>query len=97
MRLLLCVISSPTFATLISLFVDTETFIERAKDIVLAECISIPPQEAVGSGFRLVDVRILRVLKGARRPGRLRIATIYAMEPHTTYMLYNVGVEYVGN
>jgi hypothetical protein len=85
--LLLCVVSSPAFAVPITIFTDTEAFIERAKDIVLAECTSTPPQEKVGSGLRLVDVRVLRVLKGGRKPGCLRIATIYTMEPRTTYML----------
>jgi hypothetical protein len=44
-----------------------------------------------GETGRAVDVNILKVLKGDKKPGCFRIATIYPMESNTTYMLYNFG------
>ncbi len=94
--LLFSVICLPAFAVPIALFMDTDTFLERAKDIIVAECISVPGQEARESGLQAVDVSILKVIKGARTPGRFRIATIYPMEPDTKYMLYSLGGKALG-
>ncbi len=94
--LLFSVICLAAFAVPITLFMDTDTFLERAKDIIVAECIAVPRQEAREGGLQAVEVNILKVLKGTRRPGRFRIATIYRMEPHTTYMLYSLGGKALG-
>jgi hypothetical protein len=78
---------SGAFAVIITLFTDTDTFLRRAKDIVVAECIAVPAPEAGWVDLRAVEVDILKVLKGGRKPGRLRIATNHSMKPHTTYLL----------
>lgn len=95
----LCVVCSGAFAAKVTLLTDTDTSLERAKDIVVAECISIPAreeQEAREDNFQSIEVNILKVLKGSGKPGRFRIATIYPMKPHTTYMLYNLGGSALG-
>lgn len=94
--LLFSVFCMAAFAVHITLFTDTDTFLERAKDIIVAECISVSGQEAREDGLQAVEVNILKVLKGARSPGRFRIATIYGMKPHTTYMLYSLGGDTLG-
>jgi hypothetical protein len=81
------------FAIIVTLFMDTDTFLSRGKDIVVAECNSLVDE---GPPIRAVDVNILKVIKGTRKPGRLRIATIYHMRPKTTYMLYNLGGSALG-
>jgi hypothetical protein len=75
---------------------DTDIFIARAKDIIVAECISVHTEEPPMCGLRAVDVNTLKVLKGTRSLGSLRIATIYPMKPRTTYMLYSLGGNALG-
>ena len=95
--ILMCLIVCPvTSAVLITLFMNTDTYIKRAKDIVVARCASKPVQASRENGFRVVEVDILKVLKGGRKTGPYRIATIYPMKPQTTYMLYNLGGSVVG-
>lgn len=95
--ILFCVVCSGAFATPITLFVDTDLFLKRAKDIVVAECISESPQETLPvDDLQVIDVNIVKVLKGDGKPGHFRIATIYPMKPQTTYMLYSLGGSSVG-
>ena len=89
--LLLFVICCPAFAVKNTLFVDTDTFIERAKDIVVAQCVSISSKNTSEEGIGAVDVKILKTLKGDKKPGHTRVETIYNMEPNTIYLLYNSG------
>ena len=42
-------------------------------------------------GLRPVGVQVEFVLKGDRRPGKTRVATIYPMEAGRTYLLMNGG------
>jgi hypothetical protein len=39
----------------------------------------------------VIEVKILKVLKGSAELGQFQIRTIYAMRPSTTYMLYSLG------
>ena len=75
----------------ITLFMDTDTFIKRAKDIVIAKCISLPEDGSGKIGLSPVQVEILTVLKGDKKPGELKIVTIYPMAPGKTYMLTSLG------
>jgi hypothetical protein len=93
--LLVCVICLSAFATKITLFVNSNTFIERAKDIVVAECISIGAPDRADE-FQQVEINILKTLKGDRKSGRSQIATIYRMKPQTTYLLYSLGGNALG-
>jgi len=97
--LLLCSICLGVSGVIISPFRDTDAFVERAKDIVVAECTSIPampPQVARVDGLYVVEVNILKVLKGNRKPGPLRIVTIYPMDRNITYMLCSLGGNALG-
>jgi hypothetical protein len=90
--LLLCAFCCTASAVIITLFESTDAYIERAKHIIVAECISsIPPPPRTMETVPAFEVNILKVLKGNTRPGKLRIETIYDMKPHVTYMLYSLG------
>jgi hypothetical protein len=91
--LLLCLNASSVFSIKISLFQDTETYVTRARDIIVAECISIEKEkvDVDTDGLRAINVKVLKALKGNRKPGELRIATIYPMKEEVTYLLYNLG------
>jgi hypothetical protein len=94
---MVCSICSAALAVPITLFTDTDLFIARAQDIIVAECISPPQGEPMRPhGLQAVDVNTLKVLKGIRSLGSLRIATTYPMKPHTTYMLYSLGGNALG-
>jgi hypothetical protein len=59
---------------------------------VVAECVRPVPNVAnYDDGLYLVEVRIVSVLKGAKKPGKLAIATVYPMEPGKTYLLASNG------
>jgi hypothetical protein len=82
----------PCAAIPITLFVDTPTFVERSRDIVIAKCV----RPDVGQGTYLdnlhpAEVEVLAVLKGDKKPGRLRIATVYNLEAGKTYFLASGG------
>jgi hypothetical protein len=94
--ILICMAISSVFAVKITPFMDTDTLIKRAQDIIVAECTSILPQETMENGFRAAEVNILKVLKGGNKPEHFRIATIYEMKPNTTYMLYSIGGNALG-
>lgn len=86
------VVCARAFAVPISLFTDTDTYIERAKDIVIARCVKVPDQqEAFVDGFFPADVEVLMTLKGEKKAGPLKIGTVSAMEAGTTYLLANSG------
>jgi hypothetical protein len=89
--LLLFVICCPAFAVKVTGLGGTDTFIDRAKDIVVAECISISPLKEYRDGMRPVEVNIVKTLKGDKEPGHTQIVTIYRMEPNSTYLLYSLG------
>jgi len=84
-------VATSSFAIPVTFFEDSDAFVERAKDIVVAECTSIPVHGTVFDGLREVEVNVLRTLKGHAKPGHFRIATIYAMKPGVKYMLYSMG------
>ena len=83
-------------AVKITLFSDTDTFIERAREIIIAQCVSLPQEEGRESDLQPAEVNILRVLKGSRTSGDCRVATLYPMQPGTTYMLYSLGGSVLG-
>jgi hypothetical protein len=77
----------------VSLFHDTDAFIQRAHDIVIAKRVSIAEYgpRAMMDGMYPAQVEVLKVLKGDRKPGPLRIATIHDMTPGETYLIANTG------
>lgn len=86
MMILCC--SSPCLAIKSTLFSDTDTYINRAKDIVIAKCASAPEYVENGT-LNLVDIRI--VLKGDKALGKLMIFAIDPLEKSTYYLLMNIG------
>lgn len=89
--LLLGVCCPCAVAVPVGLFNNTDRFIEDARDIMVAECISVPPVGPMVDGIRPVEVSVLRVLKGRTEPGSLRVVTIYKMNPGTKYLLSDLG------
>lgn len=87
--LVLCPVAS---AVPISLFPGIDTYLKRYDDIVIAECVSVP-KEPYGfvDGFFPAEVKVLVALEGNRKPGPLKIATIYPMKPGQRYLLTNTG------
>jgi hypothetical protein len=77
----------------ITIFSDTDTFIERAEDIVIAKCIALPDDKRIiiHDGLYPVEVEILKVMKGKRALGKLTVATIYPMKVGSQYLLTNTG------
>ena len=82
---------APSWGVPITLFQDTDTYIRRARDIVIAQCLSVPPGQPGEDGLYAVEVKVLLVLKGNRKPGELRVATIYPMKPQERYLLTSLG------
>jgi hypothetical protein len=79
-------------AILITIFTDTDTFVQRAQDIVIAKCTGpVPDGQAFDDGLYPVDVQVISVLKGAKKRGKATIATIYPMEVGKTYLLSSLG------
>ena len=85
------VITSVTFAIRITLFMDTATFAERAKDIIIAACDRPAPEKDYRNGRHPVDVTVRNVLKGESPVGAMKIATIYPMQPGRIYLLASLG------
>jgi hypothetical protein len=89
---LLLLVTAEAQAIKISLFTDTDTFVQHAKDIVVAKCTGpVPNADGDDDGLYPVDVEIVSVLKGDKKPGRAKIATIYPMETGKTYLLTSLG------
>ena len=64
----------------ITLFTDTDTFVQRAQDIVIAKCLGpVPAGGQYDDGLYPVDVQVVSVLKGAKKPGKAKIATRVAI------------------
>ena len=77
----------------ISLFSDTDTFIERAEDIVIVKCVSVPKDGGIEfhDGLCPAEVEVQKTIKGKRAPGPLTVATIYPMKPGVQYLLASSG------
>ena len=87
-------LSAPLAQTLpIQLFSDTNTFAERATDVLVAECLD--PDAMPGpklNGVTAVEVSVVKVLKGERKVGKTKLATIgQPMEKGRRYMMVSSG------
>ncbi len=82
----------------ITLFSDIDTYLQRGKDILIAQTVALPAEGQVGfDDLHLVEVDVLRTLKGTNQPGRLMIATIYPMSVGGRYLLYSLGGSFLGS
>lgn len=82
----------PCQAVPITFFTDTNTFVRRAQDIVIAKCLGpVPDGRYYDDGLYPVDVQVISVLKGDGKPGKAKIATIYPLEAGKRYLLTSLG------
>lgn len=81
------------WAIIISLFTDTDTFIERAKDIVIVEVTgaTVSDTQHFENGFYSVDVELIKTLKGDKAKGKAVLATIYPVEHGKRYLVSSLG------
>lgn len=90
---ILLFVAQSSQAIKITLFTDLDTYIERAHEIIIAECTD--PVEVWAGHYEDMlhpsQVTILKTLKGERKPGATRISTIYTLRPGRTYLLYSLG------
>lgn len=70
-------------------FTDTETHLEKAENIVLARCVSVPKDRFEYLGMYPAKFAVLTTLKGQKQRGALTIATIYDLDPGTNYLLFD--------
>jgi hypothetical protein len=89
-------------AIIVSQFGNTDGQIKWSKDIIIAECVSIPTNKAVfvdghwveqtlRDGLYKVEVNVIQTLKGDKLTGKQIIATIYPMVPGKRYLLSSIG------
>ncbi len=97
--LMLCLSASSLFAIKVTLFEDTDSYIARAQDIIIAECISIEAEkvDVDTDGLQAAKVKVVKVLKGNRKPGELRIASLYPIQKGRIYMLSSLGGSRMGS
>jgi hypothetical protein len=93
---LLLLVTGEARAIKITAFTNTDTFVERANDIVIAKCLGpVPDGRQYDDGLYPVDVQVLAVVKGPKNKsmelGKAKIATIYPMEAGKTYLLTSMG------
>ncbi len=89
---LLVFVTAEAQAIKITAFTDTDTFVQRAQDIAIAKCTGpVLDGRDHDDGLYPVDVQIVTVLKGVKKPGKATIATIYPMEVGKTYLLTSLG------
>jgi hypothetical protein len=72
---------------------DTQTFVDKATDIVIVRCID-PDVRGGGKddGLTLVEVEVVAVIKGERKTGKTRLGTIgQTMAAGKNYMMASFG------
>jgi hypothetical protein len=72
---------------------DTPTFVAKSKDILIVRCIN--PDVLGGGkddGLTLIEVEVVAVVKGNRKAGKTRLATIgQPMEAEKRYLMGSFG------
>jgi hypothetical protein len=88
-----CAICPAAFGVKISTFKDAGSIVEYARDIIVADCVSIPTNKPVlMDDLHKVEVRVIRTLKGDKQSGNQIIASVDPMTPGKRYLLYSLGV-----
>lgn len=87
----LLILCTNAFAIKITKFLNVDTYIRCAEDIVIARIIKTSEPEKWPDGLYHVNVEILSVLKGTMKPGEKKITTIYSIEEGRRYLLANSG------
>lgn len=77
----------------ISIFADMPTHVERAEDIMIARCVAAAKgvKYPISAVLLSSDFEVLRVLKGSRAKGKLRVAHWSFVESSRIYLLFNCG------
>jgi hypothetical protein len=72
---------------------DTATFVVKSTDILVARCLNSDVKGGgKNDGLTLIEVEILNVLRGDRKVGKAKLATIgQPMEKGKTYLLASFG------
>jgi hypothetical protein len=80
-------------AIFIRSFEDTDSFIKRSSDIVVARCVPEPKGGPLTLWGELhpADFEVLMTLKGEQNRGPLKVFTVYEMKPGTVYLLAHTG------
>lgn len=90
---LLLAAAAPAIAVPVFPVMDTATFVAKSTDLLVVVCLN-PDVEggAKTDGLTLIEVDVLVVLKGARKAGKARLATIgQPMEKGRRYLLASFG------
>lgn len=78
-------------------FTDTRTFATQATEVLIADCLDPDPDPGPKVNVTVVSVDVVRVLKGTRRPGGARLATIgQPMEKGRRYLMATFGGSALG-
>lgn len=85
----LLIVPSSAKAIPIMPFTDSSKFVEQSKDIVLAECLTEALEPGI-DGIAPYEVKVVHVVKGDRKFGKLRVGTD-GLEKGRTYMLAGFG------
>src|SRR5208283_6144372 len=96
--ILFCLACRATFGIPVAMFENTDRLIKQSKDIIIAECVSIPTNKPyfenghwnieMSMDVQKIEVNIIRTLKGDKQPGKQMIATdFYSMTPGKKYLL----------
>ena len=79
------------WAVKITLFADMDFYINRGKQIVIADFIAAHNTHHYEDGLYTAEVDVVRVLAGQTRVGKLRVLTIYPMTRGTRYLFYSLA------
>lgn len=92
---MILVVLVPTMAWAIPLVppMDTPTFVVKATDLLVVRCLNPDVNgEAKIDGLTLIEVQVLMVLKGDRKVGKAKLATIgQRIEKGQRYLLASFG------
>ena len=91
--LVVLALASSASAILVSLFQDTDAYLERAKDIVIVEVLgkSDDGRKYPDNLIRGVLVQVVMTLKGDKRPGQTSLSTIYPVQHGERYLVMSLG------
>jgi len=89
---LLVVLSVPSmWAVKITEFVDMDVYVQRGKQIVIADFITAENTHNYEDDLYTAEVNVVRVLKGSTTLGKLKVLTIYPITKGTRYLLYSLS------
>jgi hypothetical protein len=86
---LLVVLSVPSmWAVKITGFVDMDVYVQRGKQIVIADFITPENTHNYEDDLYTAEVNVVRVLKGSTTLGKLKVLTIYPMTKGTSVVCH---------